>query len=54
MGNFNNFLDLIEIKIIDFGVSQRFKSKGESGWMLTNTGNPAYKAPEVLEGNVYK
>lgn len=45
--------DRIEVKIIDFGVAQRFRLNNRSGGMLTNTGMPAYKAPEMVEGNEY-
>ena len=45
--------DQIKVKIIDFGVAQKFKSGGFAHTMLTNTGNPAYRAPEIVEGEEY-
>lgn len=39
---------LEEIKLIDFGVS-----KFTNGGMITPTGNPSYRAPEINLGALY-
>ena len=41
------------IKIIDFGVSKNKKLRGRYEEMLTNTGTPFYKAPEMFLGGSY-
>lgn len=39
--------DIATLKIVDFGVSRRFISKGQSSTMVTKTGNIYYCAPEI-------
>ncbi|CAD8092184.1 unnamed protein product [Paramecium sonneborni] len=41
------------VKIVDFGVSRRFLSKGQEIEMLTKTGNIFYCAPEIYHKNSY-
>lgn len=47
----------LEIKIIDFGVSRRFKKYNGKEFvdvgMWTRTGNVYYAAPEILTGSGY-
>jgi len=44
-----------ETKILDFNVSKRTKdSKGEPTKLTTKTGNLRYRAPELLEEDVYQ
>jgi calcium-dependent protein kinase len=38
------------IKVIDFGVSKRFRRKGNLTEMWTNTGTLYYRAPELFTG----
>ena len=41
------FGDIPTLKIVDFGVSRRFMSKGKTLSMVTKTGNLYYCAPEI-------
>jgi calcium-dependent protein kinase len=41
------------IKIIDFGISQNVMDRGRKRDMLTLTGTPYYRAPEMFEGGGY-
>ncbi|CAK85997.1 unnamed protein product (macronuclear) [Paramecium tetraurelia] len=41
------------VKLVDFGVSRRFVSKGQEIDMLTKTGNIFYCAPEIFHSSSY-
>ena len=41
------------IKLIDFGVSKKVEERGRKREMLTLTGTPYYRAPEMFEGGGY-
>lgn len=41
------------IKIIDFGISKKVEERGRKREMLTLTGTPYYRAPEMFEGGGY-
>lgn len=45
--------DSKSIKIIDFGISRKIEERGRKKNMLTPTGTPFYRAPEILEGGGY-
>ena len=42
-----------EIKLIDFGVSKKVEERGRKREMLTLTGTPYYRAPEMFSGGGY-
>jgi calcium-dependent protein kinase len=41
------------ITIIDFGISKKVEDRGRRREMLTLTGTPYYRAPEMFEGGGY-
>lgn len=41
------------IKLIDFGISKKIEERGRKRDMLTPTGTPFYRAPQILEGGGY-
>lgn len=41
------------IKLIDFGISKKVEERGRKRDMLTPTGTPYYRAPEIIEGGGY-
>jgi calcium-dependent protein kinase len=41
------------LKLIDFGVSKNYKTRGKKENMLTDTGTFYYKAPEMFMGGGY-
>lgn len=41
------------VKVVDFGVSRRYTSKGQEMEMLTKTGNIFYCAPEIYHKSCY-
>jgi calcium-dependent protein kinase len=41
------------VSIIDFGVSKKLIDRGRKRDMLTLTGTPYYRAPEMFEGGGY-
>jgi calcium-dependent protein kinase len=41
------------ITIIDFGISKKVEDRGRKKEMLTLTGTPYYRAPEMFEGGGY-
>ncbi len=41
------------MSIIDFGVSKKLIDRGRKRDMLTLTGTPYYRAPEMFEGGGY-
>ncbi|CAD8174792.1 unnamed protein product [Paramecium octaurelia] len=43
----------VRVKVVDFGVSRRFQSKGQEIEMLTKTGNVFYCAPEIYHKSCY-
>ncbi|CAK76936.1 unnamed protein product (macronuclear) [Paramecium tetraurelia] len=43
----------VRVKVVDFGVSRRFQSKGQEIEMLTKTGNIFYCAPEIYHKSCY-
>ncbi len=43
--------DMLEVKIIDFGLSKILQNFTQTGQLRTLVGTPYYVAPEVLEGH---
>ncbi|CAD8174810.1 unnamed protein product [Paramecium octaurelia] len=43
----------VRVKVVDFGVSRRFQSKGQEIEMLTKTGNVFYCAPEIYHKSCF-
>lgn len=41
------------VKIIDFGISKKLMHRGRKQELLTLTGTPYYRAPEMFEGGGY-
>jgi calcium-dependent protein kinase len=41
------------VKLIDFGISKKLMDRGQKKEMLTLTGTPYYRAPEMFEGGGY-
>ncbi len=57
--------DIVKVKLIDFNVSRRFRTKNKYResedsplfkrlLMMSQTGAPAYSAPELISGDSYK
>lgn len=42
-----------KIKVIDYELFKRFKKQGNRTDMLTITGTPNYRAPEIISGGGY-
>jgi calcium-dependent protein kinase len=41
------------IKLVDFGISKKFETRGNKNEMLTITGTLFYQAPEIFVGGGY-